>query len=337
MKKISIITVAVLVLAMIASVIPASAAAAEEDLYAKANDGELIMKVEFNDKTTWEPTDSFSSNSPMEVTIDAVDPGKATFNATGDKKQNRWGGEIKGLPLTESNAYTVYFTVIRDSATASKDPNLGVFVDDIYGIYGYSNKIRFMNKTTDLAPHGYITFADKSLAVEGDTYAATGRSEQRFAMEVNGQSYTLKLYMADTTGNYILIDQTLEEEIICFATDNLGLYFYQYNTGMPVTVSDISIYKGMVLSGETLKEVTTPEETTKTDEPDTSKPDDTTADPSVNTSAAPSEDTTAAPKTDVTTAAPKTDDKKSGCGSFASVSAIFTVCAAAYVFSRKKH
>ncbi|MCQ2428415.1 MAG: hypothetical protein MJ137_08490 [Clostridia bacterium] len=332
MKKVlSFITAVVMVFGLFAAALPAFA---EENLYDKSVDGELLYKVDFSDNSIWKPEQTGAGN--LIVTVDQFNSGKATFTSGTDKAQNRFGGEFEGLPLNEKTAYTIYFTEYRDKTEYEKDGNLGVFVDDVYGIYGYSNKVRILNKTSSIAGHDYITFADTSFNVEGDTFAATGVSEQRYCIEVNGQKQTLKIYAMDKNNKYVLIDETEEGDIPFFATDNLGLYFYQYNTGMAVSVYDIEIYRGFGQSDDKIEEI--PETTDA----------ETTAAPVVTTEAVTTEEITTAPvgeattagataAGDVTTKAPESTEKN-GCGASAAAVCVViaAVCGTALV-RRKEH
>jgi len=330
-KYISLFITAVMLLSAFAAAMPVSAEG-EDNLYDKSVDGELLYKVDFADKTMWEPDQT--NTGKLNVVVDEFNSQKVTFSSENDKAQNRWGGEFKGLPLNEKTGYTIYFTEYRDSSNSSKDANIGVFIDDVYGIYGYSTKVRFLNKTTSLAGHEYITLADTSLNIAGNTYSTLGTSEEKYCIEVNGQKLTLKLYMMDEAGKYVLVDEVDEDVIPFFAYDNLGLFFYQYNTNMTVSIYDVEIYKGLCESGEKIEEIV---ETTAapTEAPVTTAAPETTAAPATEapaTEAPAAVETTAAPAAE-TTAAPA---EKKGCGSSVAFAFTSVLALAAFAVIRKK-
>jgi hypothetical protein len=186
-----------------------------------------------------------------------------------------------------------------------------------------------MNGGSAIPGHDYVVYADAGLDIPGIAFDGT---PQDYALEVNGQSSTLKLYVLDSKGQYQLIHETVAGEIICFATNNLGLYFYVYYANQPSTLSNVEIYKGMILSGEKLLETTAAPETTKapdtTKKPETTKAPETTKLP-VTTVAM----TTKAPVT--TTAAPV---EESGCGSVLAGGAgmLAIIAVAGFSIRRKK-
>ena len=135
----------------------------------------------------------------------------------------------------------------------------------------------------------------------------------------------MKLFVMDNTGAWVLADETKEGEVLVFYTDNIGVFFYVYYINMAVTISDVTIHKGMNISKEKLLEVveTDPPATTKT--PKTEAP--------VTTSAPETDAPTEAG--DVTTAAPAKEE--GGCKSFAAPSAIvFAIAAGAIMIGKKK-
>ncbi len=315
-------------------------AAAETDNYTAAAEGDLLYTANFNGDEYWKPAKTATATGDLNVEVDAVDPGKARMTSMQDKVRSRWGGEIAGLPLNENTAYTIYYTITRDT----NDGSLGVFADDQYGFYGYSYNNRIVVGGSTMTGHATIKYVDYSIDAEGDTAkgaalsATTLPSVQHYAFEVNGQNSTIKLYVTTTKGEWTLVDQTNEGEILTFYTYNLGLYFYEYYVNQPVTVSDVRVHKGMLVSGDKLVPVEKVETTkapvvTTTAAPvTTAKPAVTTASPAKTT--APS-GTTAAPV--VTTVAPISDEKKGGCGSsVAGYSAVMILAAAVFVFKKKK-
>ena len=313
MKKLSAILVAaVMIAALIAGVIPASAA---DEIYSAAQDGDILYTVNFNGDDHFKPT---NTKGTMKIEIDPADNNKATFTNEVDTVQAWWGGTVDNLPLNEDTCYTVYWTVARAEKAA-----IGYYPDATYGVYGYADKIKFMNVASSLTGHEYATFESKAITVLPEL--------QHYAMEVNGYNATLALYVKDEVKqDYVLFDETEPEyEIFLFMEEQLGIYFYIYYANQTSTISECYVTKGLTW-GE-LKPKETEPETTKaqtTATPiTTDKPEETTAAPE------PEVETTAAPEPEVTTAAPK---KEEGCKSFALLS-VLAVIPAAFITIRKKH
>ncbi len=268
---------------------------ATEDMYSSASDGQFLYKVDFSGRDgIYKPG---LLNGTINTELD-IDPGKITLTVPAErgKKKNSWGGEISGLPLNEGTAYTVYYTISRQT-----DGSLGIFIDSNYGPYGYSHRQRFSNGGGSLSPHQYIVYADNGIKAEGDVFNGATTldipSSQRYALEINGQKKTLKLYVMETNGDWALVDESSEGEIGSFYTYNLHIVFYQYYADMPVTVSDVSIFKGMTVSGEKLAETTPAPDTTKA--PETSAPETSTPETSGIGDSTPGND-------EVSSAAPQT-------------------------------
>lgn len=321
MKKIALFLVsAILVSVMVAAALPASASD-PLDFYTPAADGDLLYQVNFFGDEYWKP-----ENTKGAINVIPIDDKSAEIFPDNDKAQNWYGGEVAGLPL-EGNAYTIEFTVTRN-ATAC----FGIYVDGMFGAYGYANQYHLMNVASELAGHPYVKYENVGLDIPGINNDGT---PQNYALEVNAQKYTLKLFIKDKAGAWQLVDESVEGEIPIFVTDNLGIYFYQYYVQHAI-ISDIMIYKGMTVTGEKLDEVTTPAVT---------EPPVTTA-PVVTEPVTTAPVTTDAPKTTdapattaSTTKAPETagDKEKSGCGSAIAGSAVvLAAAAAAVVCTRKK-
>lgn len=328
MKKTTFYAIVTLLVLMNILMFPA---AAEPDNYTAAADGDLLYTANFNGDEYWKPEKTPSATGDLIVEADPIDPGKARMTSVQDKARSRWGGEISGLPLNENTAYTIYYTVTRDTI----DGSFGFFPDDQYGFYGYSYNNRVVVFGSTMTGHTTIKYVDSNIAAEGDTAkgvaitAATSPSTQRYAFEVNGQNCTIKLYVMTTTGEWALVDQTYEGEILTFYTYNLGLYFYQYYQNQPITVSDVRVHKGMLVSGDKIVPVETEESTTPP--PDTTTPEDTTTD---------APDTDAPTAEDTTTIAPNDDTeppkKNKSCGSAIGFGAFLLLAPAALILKKKK-
>ena len=329
-NKFTFVVALCILMSLCLACIPASA---EDDRYATSNDGELLYTVDFSGDEFYKP--EVTSGDPT-VVVDPVDSGRATISTKTNKSKSRWGGEISCLPLNETTAYTMYFTVTRDTVEGA----LGVYADDHYGVYGYSYNQRFLSGTTTLSGHSTVVYAEKNVDLISNLKTNGGQfpSVQELAMEINGQKNTLKAYIKDDGGNWVLLDETLDGEILVFYTEHLGLFLYSYYADMPVTISDVNIYKGMCISGEKLGPVETkPETTAEATKPETkaeTKPEtkpDTKPETKVETKAE-----TKAPETN----APEETkgESKKGCGSAVGAGiAVLLLPAAAVICRRKKH
>lgn len=311
MKKLSAILVAaVMIAALIAGVIPASAA---DEIYSAAQDGDILYTVNFNGDDHFKPT---NTKGTMKIEVDPADNNKATFTNEVDAVQAWWGGTVDNLPLNEDTCYTVYWTVARVEKAA-----IGYYPDANYGVYGYADKIKFMNVASSLTGHEYATFESKAITVLPEL--------QHYAMEVNGYNATLALYVKDEVKqDYVLFDETEQEvEIWGFMDEYLGIYFYIYYANQTSTISECYVTKGLTW-GE-LKE--------KETEPETTKKEITTAPVTtaeVTTAAAEepnADDTTAATPVETTS----TPSEKKGCKSFALLSVLAVIPAAVITFRRK--
>lgn len=329
MKKLSAICLLVCLLAALSvACLPASAA---DDLYSAANDGDLLYSVNFYGDERYSPAKTLGN--PI-VEVDPLDHGKVTISTANDKTKNRWGGEISGLPLNEGTAYTMYYTVTRES----DDGALGVYGDDHYGVYGYSYNQRFLEDAATLTGHNTITYADANIKLDSNlkTNGGVYPSVQEYAIEFNGQRYTMKVYIKDSTGNWVLIDETADTEILIFYTENLGFYMYVYWANKAVTVSDVNIYKGMLLSGEKLTPIVTTEPQQTTPAPVTTpepEPQPQVTTPASTTPEPTPEVTTPAPTADTTTAG---TTEKGGCGSAVALSLLAALVPAGMLLRGRK-
>ncbi len=327
MKKVFIgILAAVLVTMFVFSSAPVSASASP-DYYTPAKEGDLIQELNFSGDNYWKPTGYVGNFGYTPLSASS-----AEIIGHNNSAQNWYGGELEGLPI-DNAGYTITMTIIR-----SEKACFGLYVDGRYGCYGYAEQLHLMdvgNALTSTAAHPYVKLG--SLGYDFPNVAADGSalndgSLQEYAMEVDGFKYNLRFYVKDKGGEWRLIDQSYDGEILTFATYNLGIYFYSYYT-QKATIGDLKIYKGYTVSGETLQEAsevttkapqTTPEATT-TKTPVTSKVPDEVKDT-----------VTTAEITDKATDTPVID-KKTGCGSLTSGgAALFVITFGAALIRRKK-
>ncbi len=281
---------AILSLVLLTMLFPATVSAVSYD---SAKDGDLLYTVNFNGDSNFAPT---LQGGSVTVTVDPLNSNKALFDTTTDKQQNRWGGEITGLPLGLNNAYTIKWSEIREN---SIDGAIGVNIDNVYGTYGYIYQHRIVKSGSGIGTHAYINYATAGISPKA---TASDGTAQEYALQVNAQNKTIAAYILDSNNVWQLIDKSEEGEIPYFERENLGFYTYTYYASKQVTLTDVAIYKGLTITNEVLphvEETTAPETTT----PITTKAPDTTKKPS----------TTVAPGT---TVAPSTEKApKKGCGS----------------------
>ena len=216
--------------------------------YAVSAEGELLFLADFTDKTRWSPSRTELASGTLSVTT-AGDPLSAELRATTNSVCHNWGGEIDGLPLN-GNRYTFFFTLIRDKDKTSKDPNFGFYFDSHYGFYGYSTNLRLLDNMTTLPNHGTKEFISLEEEVEGNNWgvASERTSVQNYAVEVDGKNKLFRVYVMTADGTYVYVDGTSKGEISSFYTENAGIWFHQYNTDMPITISRISVWKGLMLT-----------------------------------------------------------------------------------------
>ena len=329
MKK--IISLIISLLFIISAILPLTTVSAADSVLDLYPDGAVVFTPDFNGMAgIYEP--GLFSGSPA-VTVDPTNPNSIIMDAGKDKTASYWGGFVETLPLNETTCYTIYFT-----ATRSGKHSVGFHVDTVYGVYGYPERMKLMNKGSSLSGHDYVYY-DK-MAMDVPTYdPITGMVTHEYAVEINGVNTTIALYIKDNSGKYILVDQSVEGTIDFFMADTLGIFFYSYYAGHAVTISDCYVVKGLSWG-----EVVYPETTVapETEAPVATEAPATTAAPETEAPAteapeteAPTTEAPAATNAPETTKAPEA--AKSGCGSVISASALLVVAAlAAPIVIRKK-
>ena len=238
----AILVILLLLPLLAAAALPAAAG------YAVSAEGELLFLADFTDKTRWNPSRTELASGTLSVKTDG-DPLSAELRATTNSVCHNWGGEIEGLPLN-GNRYTFFFTLVRDKDKTSKDPNFGFYFDSHYGFYGYSTNLRLLDNMTTLPNHGTKEFLSLEEAVEGDNWGIASErvSVQNYAVEVDGKNKLFSVYVMTVDGTYVYVDGTSKGEISSFYTENAGIWFHQYNTDMPITISRIAVWKGLMLT-----------------------------------------------------------------------------------------
>ena len=315
MKKIISITISLLFI--ISAILPITTVNAADSIVDLQPDGTVVFVPDFNGMAgVYEP--GLLSGAPK-VTVDPNNSNSITMDVSKNKTGSYWGGFVETLPLNETTCYTVYF-----SATRSDKHSVGFHVDTTYGVYGYPERMKLLNKGSSLSGHDYVYY--EQMGMDVPTYdPITGMVTHEYAVEINGVNTTIALYVKDNSGKYILIDQSVEGTIPYFNADVLGIFFYSYYEGHTVTISDCYVVKGLSWG-----EVVYPE---TTEAPETTKAPDTTAEPETEAPEA-----TEAPATNAPDTKAPEEPKKSGCGSVISGSAllVFAVLAAPIVIRRKR-
>ena len=327
MKK--IISIILSLLFVISAILPMTAVSAADNPIDLMPDGSVVFVPNFNGEVgVYEP--GFLSGTPQ-ADVDVTNPNTFVMQTTKNKSASYWGGFVETLPLNETTCYTIYFT-----ATRTGKHSVGMHVDTVYGVYGYPERMKLLNKGSSLSGHDYVYYEQNGMDVP--TYdPVTGMVTHEYAVEVNGVNTTIALYIKDNSGKYILIDQSVEGTIPYFNADVLGLFFYSYYSEQPVTISDCYVVKGLSWGEVVYPETTEAPETTKapdtTAAPETTKAPDTTAEPETEAPEA-----TEAPATNAPDTKAPEEPKKSGCGSVISGSALLVVAvlAAPIVIRRKR-
>ena len=314
MKKIIALALTLVFVLAAFSSLTMTASAAELDLYTPAKDGDVLFTANFHGiPGEYEP--ALFSGTP-EATPSA-DGSSLKLVTTKDKSASYWGGWIDSLPLNEDTRYTVFYTITR----GSKD-SAGVYIDSVYGQYGYPEKTRIMNKGSSLAGHDYVTYTN--INIDAPVADANGVVVQEFALEVNGTNYAFSHYIKNNAGEYVLVDESGFEGVPFFNSDVLGLFFYIYYSAHSFEVSNCYIVKGLSFGSYEIPETTPAPETTAA--PETEAP--ATEAPATEAPA------TEAPATEApVTEAPKAEG---GCGGFVALGVIAALVPAAVVVLKKR-
>ncbi len=225
------------------------------DLKSK-EDGELLYKLNFSGDENFTPGALIDGLPVLSAKVDAADSGKVTVSVPeGENGQlHFWGGQIKGLPITETSEYTLFVTIERSRETAATDPVLGISADGRYYAVGDSSYIQLTKNGTGKV-RSAVAYADNILVnVVGNHGADYGLTTapftQSYAIEIDGPNITsraIRLYVLTDDGTYQLMSNSDSSSNIQFMNGNLAFYLYQKDANLPVTVYDAKIYKGRVV------------------------------------------------------------------------------------------
>ena len=207
---------------------------AEENAYDAAQKGDVLYTANFNGEPgVFEPgtysgmPDAYVKDGGTSVQLIAMEDATATM----------WGGEIKTLPLNDKTQYTIYYSVTRTAGDGS-----GLYVDGVYGVYGYNNRCKIHEGKSGLSGRAYTYFEEEGMNL---TLPETGTITQEYALEVNGANATLAHYIKDDTGEFVLIQASYPYDGIVFQSEYLGLYFYTYYADHMSVFSNCYVVKGL--------------------------------------------------------------------------------------------
>ncbi|MBQ8340743.1 MAG: hypothetical protein IJY22_00010, partial [Clostridia bacterium] len=111
-----------------------SVSAEEENAYDSADNGDVLYTVDFNGTPgVFEP--EAATGAPDAYVMDGGT--SMQLIAMEDKTGTQWGGEIQTLPLNENTQYTIYYSITRTAGDGS-----GLYIDTVYGVYGYNNRTK---------------------------------------------------------------------------------------------------------------------------------------------------------------------------------------------------
>ncbi len=208
--------------------------AEQENAYDSAEDGDVLYTVNFNGEPGVFEPDTFTGMPDAYVSGDGA---TMQLIAMEDATATMWGGAIQTLPLNENTKYTIYYSVTRTAGDGS-----GLYVDGVYGVYGYNNRCKIHEGKSGLSGRAYTYFEEVGLNL---TLPETGTITQEYALEVNGSNATMAHYIKDNSGEYVLIQASYPYDDIEFQSDKLGVYFYTYYADHMSIFSDCYIVKGL--------------------------------------------------------------------------------------------
>ena len=330
-RTLSLLVVLVMLVSMFSFMTTGVSANVLKSTYEDAKDGDLLYELKFGQTTgAYTPTifkASIAEDAVPETAVKIYDDGRSLdFYKPSLTSGTFWyGGKIEGLTMGPDKVYSisfklalpanrggVHFNFPTDAKAAELADDTGGlnnnYASVMYGIYGRftaegdlgamksGSRIngRFRFDTT-----GYKEF--NSLFVEEGTLLDV-------TYLIEGYSYSIFI------GGLFIDVVDIPEADIKDVSDNLGfsVYLYHIKENVPMTVKDVNIYKGDIISDKVtypsyakthshyIEPVTTTEEPTTapttTEAPKTTTPSETTAATPATTTKAPTATTTAAPK-----------------------------------------
>ena len=235
-------------------VTPDAAKKTPAEIYAEAEDGDLLHAVNFHD-TTWSDDYYNSDNwntyayvSEDGRTVKHLIHSSTTFGA--NNKRAMWGGiaEEERFSLDNGNKYTIYFDAILPYNNSKYGVGIQVDGDNTLLIDGAGRYYWYNWNTQKVA--GSTDWEDK-WAGHGGT---RGEVKNSFAVEVDPGNETMSLYVAHADGKYEMVKTVtydgadISGSLICriYTTRMSGTVDSTYWS----EVSDVKIYKGLVAGVE---------------------------------------------------------------------------------------
>ena len=205
-----------------------------ENAYDSAENGDVLFIADFSGIAGVYEPDAYSGMPDAYVSDDGT---SMQLIAMEDATATMWGGEIKTLPLNDQTQYTIYYSVTRTAGDGS-----GLYVDGVYGVYGYNNRCKIHEGKSGLSGRAYTYFEEEDMNL---TLPETGTITQEYALEVNGANATMAHYIKDDSGEFVLIQASYPYDGIVFQSEYLGLYFYTYYADHMSVFSDCYVVKGL--------------------------------------------------------------------------------------------
>ena len=226
-------------------------------IYAEANDGEVIKAVNFNDMD-WSDdyVNADNWNSYYMVSEDGTTVRHevhTTKQFAANNKRSMWGGfaEKDSFSLDDGSKYTIYFDA-EFGSTSANIATIGVQVDGnntlLIDGYGYSYWYAWNTKNVDKSDgnDGYDKWNYNTNRAKSD--------KQSFAVEVDPVNEEMTLFIADKDGTYNKVrtltytDADISGSLVCkiYTRTSAG------SGGPWVEVSDLRICKGIGYAGNKL-------------------------------------------------------------------------------------
>lgn len=231
-KTLALLITLVMLLSLFSTLTAVSAEG--ENAYDSAENGDVLFIADFSGIAGVYEPDAYSGMPDAYVSDDGT---SMQLIAMEDATATMWGGEIQTLPLNDKTQYTIYYSVTRTAGDGS-----GLYVDGVYGVYGYNNRCKIHEGKSGLSGRAYTYFEDAGFNL---TLPEAGTITQEYALEVNGANSTMAHYIKDDSGEFVLIQASYPYDGIVFQSEYLGLYFYTYYADHMSVFSDCYVVKGL--------------------------------------------------------------------------------------------
>ncbi len=205
--------------------------------YAEIADGEELLAVDF-DAAYMDPGfvitgEQADNNDDLDIAI-TDDGNTVTFTSiNANNKRGIWGAALPAttFPLSAGTKYTVYFTLTMEAGM-----KCAFYPDGKQGIVIIQNSTYTIYQSWSSMSGAQANWANKT---------DCGSGLKKFAVEIDYDTGTIKLYGRNVNGLYSYINQATG---LTFDGDVLYCAFWAGNTaGKTVTVSGVSIEKGLTV------------------------------------------------------------------------------------------